>query len=52
MSPFCKAGAAEQFSESETAASSIAAVNEAIRLYEAESDATVNKIAGGLNLGL
>ena len=27
------------------------AVNEAIRLYEAESDATVNKIAGGLNLG-
>ncbi len=30
----------------------VAAVNEAIRLYEAESDATVNKIAGGLNLGL
>jgi DNA-binding protein, YbaB/EbfC family len=29
----------------------VAAVNEAIRLYEAESDATVNKIAGGLNLG-
>ena len=30
----------------------VAAVNEAIRLYEAESDATVNKIAGGFNLGL
>ena len=29
----------------------MAAVNEAIRMYEAESDATVNKIAGGLNLG-
>ena len=29
----------------------VAAVNEAIRLYEAESDATVNKIAGGLHLG-
>ncbi|MBQ9045215.1 MAG: YbaB/EbfC family nucleoid-associated protein [Oscillospiraceae bacterium] len=29
----------------------IAAVNEALRMYEAESDATVNKIAGGLNLG-
>ena len=29
-----------------------AAVNEALRLYETESDATVNKIAGGLNLGL
>ena len=29
----------------------VAAVNEAIRLYEAESDATVNKIAGGMNLG-
>ena len=30
----------------------MAAVNEAMRLYEAESDATVNKIAGGLNFGL
>ena len=30
----------------------VAAVNEAIRLYEAESDATVNKIAGGFNFGL
>lgn len=29
----------------------VAAVNEALRLYETESDATVNKIAGGLNLG-
>lgn len=30
----------------------MAAVNEALRLYEEESDATVNKIAGGLKLGL
>ena len=29
----------------------IAAVNEALRMYEAESDATVSKITGGLNLG-
>ena len=29
----------------------VAAVNEAIRLYEAGSDATVNKVAGGLNVG-
>lgn len=29
----------------------MAAVNEALRMYEAASDATVNKIAGGLNLG-
>ena len=29
----------------------IAAVNEAMRMYEAESDATVSKITGGLNLG-
>lgn len=29
-----------------------AAVNEALRLYEAESDATVNKLTGGLKLGL
>ncbi len=29
----------------------VAAVNEAIRLYEAESDATVNKLTGGMNFG-
>ena len=29
----------------------IAAVNEALRMYEAESDAAVNKVTGGLNLG-
>ena len=28
----------------------MAAVNEALRMYEAASDATVNKITGGLNL--
>ncbi|MBS1402912.1 MAG: YbaB/EbfC family nucleoid-associated protein [Oscillospiraceae bacterium] len=28
----------------------MAAVNEALRMYEAESDATVSKITGGLNL--
>ena len=28
----------------------IAAVNEALRMYEAESDATVNKLTGGMNL--
>ena len=29
----------------------LAAVNEALRQYEAASDATVNKIAGGMKLG-
>ena len=29
-----------------------AAVNEALRLYEAESDATVNKLTGGFKFGL
>ena len=29
----------------------IAAVNEALRMYEAESEATVNKLTGGMNLG-
>ena len=29
----------------------VAAVNEALRQYEAASDATVNKIAGGMKLG-
>lgn len=29
----------------------VAAVNEALRLYEAESDATVNKLTGGMKLG-
>ena len=29
----------------------IAAVNEALRMYESESEATVNKLTGGMNLG-
>ena len=30
----------------------VAAVNEALRLYEAESDATVSKLTSGMKLGL